>query len=48
MGPLTPLKMSLQRLDIGDNPGLAWTDPVQNIFGSPAGGGPGYTQLDEL
>lgn len=37
-----PLLASLERLDLGDNPLLAWTDPVQSIFNGS------YSALFEL
>ena len=44
---MSALEASLQRLDLSNNPQLAWSDAVQDIFCSPAGG-PCYSQLDEL
>jgi len=42
----TPLQASLQRLDLGDNAGLAWLEPAQTIFAATATSG--YVSLFEL
>ena len=43
-----PLMGSLQTLDLGDNPGLAWVEPLQNVFASSAVGAWGWRRLYNL
>lgn len=44
----TPLQAALASLDLGDNPGLAWADPVQSAFDANASAPYGYVALSEL
>lgn len=43
-----PLHQTLRRLDIRDNPQLAWTQPLQDIFCNGTGSTNCYRQLAEL